>query len=132
MDAKMSEYTPEPWHVESGSAYAEKNGEAVPIVHADRNIGNGTTPVERDENIKRIVLCVNVLAGIPSVNLEAIIAVHTQNPLQSALAGMIEEMDRWDDITYTEDNYPAWFLNLAGGLDNLDVASKESGEIDDA
>ena len=44
---KQPEHTPTPWRKESGMIMARD----VPILHADREPGNGTLPVERDENI---------------------------------------------------------------------------------
>ena len=54
--SKETKHTPTPWTVESGAIFA--NG-AIPIAHMDREIGNGTVPVERDENAKFIARACN-------------------------------------------------------------------------
>lgn len=51
------EHTPTPWKVESGMIYTQ---EGIPIARMDREPGNGTQPVERDENARFIVQAVNL------------------------------------------------------------------------
>ena len=50
-------HTPTPWVVSCGSIYTT---EGIPIAEMDREVGNGTLPVERDENARHIVHCVNL------------------------------------------------------------------------
>lgn len=57
-------HTPELWRVESGAIKAHKEGIGdVWVAMADRDDPN-TAPVERDENMKRIVACVNFCQGL--------------------------------------------------------------------
>ncbi len=56
-------HTPGPWTVASGSVYVNDNGPiAIPIAHMDREIGNGTKPVERDANAR-------LIAAAPSMKI---------------------------------------------------------------
>lgn len=50
------EHTKGPWIVVSG---AVETMDGIPIAYMDREIGNGTLPVERDENAKFIVRSCN-------------------------------------------------------------------------
>lgn len=53
-----TEHTSGPLNYSSGMIWAGK-GEETPIADMNRIPGNGTTPTERDENAKRIVLTWN-------------------------------------------------------------------------
>ena len=47
-------FTPGSWIVESGMVVTETDH--IPIAYMDRNVGNGTTPVERDNNAQLIAM----------------------------------------------------------------------------
>lgn len=66
-----TEHTQEPWAVVSGAIVTETG---VPIASMDRETGNGTQPVERDDNAKHIVACVNACAGIDPEAIPKLIA----------------------------------------------------------
>ena len=67
MDNETAKHTPIPWRVVSGAVMKDD----IPIAYMDREPGNGTLPVERDENADFIVRAVNSHAGL----LEALRAV---------------------------------------------------------
>lgn len=55
-------HTALPWAVQSGAIWAGPivdGWRRIPIAKADREYGNGTQPVERDENLALIVRAVN-------------------------------------------------------------------------
>ena len=56
-------HTPEPWHVTTGSIYSP-TGATIAHMHREPERGNTIRPVERDENARHIVACVNACAGI--------------------------------------------------------------------
>lgn len=62
----MTGHTSLPWVCHSGSIYQDGpnvypkgNQDGIPIAHMDREPGNGTKPVERDENAKLLTVAVN-------------------------------------------------------------------------
>ena len=58
----MTEHTPTPWVCHSGMVWKQAEPGFVgdtPIAFMDREPGNGTLPVERDENAKYITVAVN-------------------------------------------------------------------------
>ena len=64
--------TPAPWYMESGEIKAMKGEIAIHIAHADRNEPM-TQPVERDENVYRIILLVNAFERFSNKQLQEII-----------------------------------------------------------
>jgi len=61
-------HTATPWKYESGMIYTATG---TPIAQMDREYGNGTEPVERDENAKHIVEAVNNHADLLDVCQQA-------------------------------------------------------------
>lgn len=57
-------HTPTPWKVVSGMIETEAG---VPIAHMHREPGNGTLPVERDENADFIVRACNAYEALLTV-----------------------------------------------------------------
>lgn len=63
----MSEtkHTPGPWRVSSGMVETEAN--SLPIAWMDREPGNGTLPVERDENARLIAAAPELLSALKAI-----------------------------------------------------------------
>ena len=61
-----TQHTPGPWTIITGSVYKERSsgGGDIPIAHMDREIGNGTVPVERDANARLIAAAPDLLTAL--------------------------------------------------------------------
>lgn len=61
-------HTPGPWKVITGAVYRQSptrfDGFPIPIAHMDREIGNGTAPVERDANARLIAAAPQLLEAL--------------------------------------------------------------------
>lgn len=122
----MTKHSPEPWANIAFSVFQTRDGFPVynyPIV---KRYDSEIDSEEALANAERIALCVNALAGISSEVLATIIGLYSDTPLQSYLKEVIENAE--NDITYIEDDFPELFLELAGGLDNLNVIRKPEDE----
>lgn len=77
----MSEHTKGKWVVHSGSIYQDDGLEYARkrLLMADRD-NSDTTPTERDANIKRAALCVNVLDGISNEDIKKFQILLDKNP----------------------------------------------------
>jgi len=73
----MSGHTAGKWYVEFGEIVSkpEDSTETIRLLKAHREPGCGTSPVERDENIKRAALCVNFLDGFSNEELERMVSL---------------------------------------------------------
>lgn len=62
-------HTPGPWRVSTGSVYVDDGEEwpTIPIAHMDREIGNGTKPVERDANARLIASAPSLLSALEEI-----------------------------------------------------------------
>ena len=82
-------HTPGPWKVVSG---AVETGSGIPIASMDRESGNGTLPVERDENARLIAAapdlrsaCSSALAFVLDYSLPS------RNQLEKQLRAVLEQ-----------------------------------------
>lgn len=78
----LKEHTPEPWHVDSRIHIKSENGWRVATVNVP-NGSIGSWGVSPSDNARRIVACVNALAGISTEDIQAL--------PQGELARLIQE-----------------------------------------
>jgi hypothetical protein len=87
----MYEYTKGKWEVEFGSIVVkpEGNTQTIVLLHADREIGNGTWPTERDANIRRVAIEHAFCEGF--TNSELLELVNLRDALQNARADQAQK-----------------------------------------
>lgn len=94
-------HTQEPWHAHGGSIYRDPYpGIDAPIAHMDRSDrarDAGIYPVERDENAKRAVACVNACAGIEDPAAELARLRRVEGAAREVLAECVLAHKYWGD-----------------------------------
>lgn len=112
----MNSHTPEPWVTAySGFHIAAERSDVIALAQFRPGEQN-----RAKADMKRAVLCVNLLTGVPNELLERL--TEGNCTLREWLQDMIETEDRENDIQFVDEIYPEWLIELAGGWENLSVA----------
>ncbi len=118
-----SKHTRERLVVVSGAIETESG---IPIARMDREPGNGTTPVERDDTAKRMVLAYNHMN-----EREAVMGQTGQMPnIGTLMAYENGELDEQETIEFFQDGVTnGWVWHLQGSYGRAATAMLESGDI---
>ena len=87
-------HTRESWYYATGCAWANKAGKPTILLRAHRETANGTSPVERDDNVKRAIRCVNFCAGFTNEQLDALVSLEDVVQINQGNVDALVEVER--------------------------------------